>query len=206
MKKIGFLLLLFISFGCTKSVDSDTQVLVKIYSGTPKAERDTIVSVLEKIYGVKTTVKDNCTLYDKAFVQLKSPRYRADSIIKFQNKERIGTIDYVFGLTSKDISTTKKESSGNIKKPEYKYADWGIMGLAYCPGRSCIVSTFRIQNNDKALYFNRLKKVTVHEFGHNLGLPHCPDESCVMTDAVESIATVDKAKLALCKKCSEKIN
>ena len=80
------------------------------------------------------------------------------------------------------------------------------MGLAYCPGKSCIVSTFRIQHKDKAVYFMRLKKVAVHEFDHNLGLKHCPDKRCVMTDAVESVATIDKAQLKLCMSCQSKLN
>jgi len=79
------------------------------------------------------------------------------------------------------------------------------MGLAYCPGNSCIVSTFRIKHPDKEKHFSRLKKVALHEFGHNLGLPHCPDKACVMTDAVESVATIDNAQLALCKGCASKL-
>jgi len=110
------------------------------------------------------------------------------------------------GLTSKDISVTKRDDSGNIKKPEYKYQDWGIMGLAYCPGESCVVSTFRIKHKNKTVYFDRLKKVAVHEFGHNLGLPHCPNKKCVMTDAVESVKTIDNAKLKLCNDCAGKIS
>lgn len=205
MKVVISFFVLFILFSCTPKIDSNTTVLVKIYKGTPKAERDTVTSVLESFYGIKTNVLDNCTLYKNAFVQIKSPRYRADSIIKFQNKERNDTIDFVFGLTSKDISTTKKDASGNVKKPEYKYSDWGIMGLAYRSGRSCIVSTFRLQHKNRILYFTRLKKVAVHEFGHNLGLPHCPDKKCVMTDAVESIATIDNANLALCTSCKRRL-
>src|SRR4051812_48499968 len=53
-------------------------------------------------------------------------RYRADSLINFLNlrtKEGHVTI----GLTNKDISTTKDS-----------IADWGIMGLAFCPGKACI--------------------------------------------------------------------
>jgi len=92
-----------------------------------------------------------------------------------------------------------------MKLPAYKYQDWGVMGLGYCPGNSCVISTFRIRHKDSATETLRLKKVSVHEFGHNLGLPHCPDKKCVMTDAVESIATIDNAKLELCNKCKEQI-
>jgi archaemetzincin len=107
-------------------------------------------------------------------------------------------------LTNKDISITK-HINGKIKSPQWKYNDWGIMGLAYCPRNSAVVSSFRIKSNNYNLYFTRLKKVTIHELGHNLGLPHCPNKKCVMTDAVENIATIDHANLALCKECNSKI-
>lgn len=78
--------------------------------------------------------------------------------------------------------------------------------ITYCPGKTCIVSTFRIQHPNSKTHFMRLKKVAIHEFGHNLGLPHCPDKTCVMTDAVESVKTIDNAKLALCNNCKLKLN
>ena len=201
---VGFLFL--ISCKKTPSVTPETTVLVKQYKGFPDNEVDTVTSIQKKVYGVKTIIAKAQELYPNAYINVKSPRYRADSIIKFQQKDINGKIDYVLGLTSKDISVTKKDDSGNIKKPEYKYQDWGIMGLAYCPGESCVVSTFRIKNKNKAVYFERLKKVAVHEFGHNLGLPHCPNKKCIMTDAVESVKTIDNAKLKLCDDCAGKIN
>ncbi len=45
---------------------------------------------------------------------------------------------------------------------------------------------FCFQHSNPKKYFTRFKKVAVHEFGHNLGLPHCSDKTCVMPDAVES--------------------
>ena len=127
-------------------------------------------------------------------------------MINLQKKNKVDSLDFILGLTTKDISVTKKDKWGKIKTPNYKYADWGIMGLAYCPGNSCIVSTFRIQHPNSKTHFTRFKKVAVHEFGHNLGLPHCPDKTCVMTYAVESVKTIDNAKLALCGKCKAQLN
>ena len=208
MKLCLFFLGFFLLISCKKSatITPETTVLIKQYKGFPNNEVDTVTSILQKIYGVKTVISKHQELYPNAYISVKSPRYRADSIIKFQQKDINSKIDYILGLTSKDISVTKKDDSGNIKKPEYKYQDWGIMGLAYCPGESCIVSTFRIKHKNKTVYFDRLKKVAVHEFGHNLGLPHCPNKKCVMTDAVESVKTIDNAELKLCSDCEGKIN
>lgn len=184
-------------------ISENTLVAIQRYDGFPKSTTDSIAQTLSNIYGIKTT-QTPAKMYADAFIQVKSPRFRADSIIKFQ--ERHSKADYIFGLTQSDISVTKKEASGKVKSPAYKYQDWGIMGLAYCPGKSCIVSDFRLKTKNKRLQLTRLKKVAVHEFGHNLGLPHCPNKNCVMTDAVESIATVDHARLALCAACKKKLD
>jgi archaemetzincin len=139
-----------------------------------------------------------------AFVNNKSPRYRADSLLVYLNEIRKWEeADFAFGITAEDISTTKRDENGNIKKPVYKYADWGIMGLAYRPGRAAIVSTFRLGKRHPQ-YYTRLEKVCIHELGHNLGLPHCPNKSCVMTDATESINTIDNCQASLCQSCEKK--
>ena len=111
-------------------------------------------------------------------------RHRADSLIKFlanQTKDGFVTI----GLTSKDISTTK----GN-------YPDWGVMGLSYRPGKSCIVSSFRLKGANKQ---EKLFKVSIHELGHTQGLPHCPVKSCFMLDA-EGKDHLNE-EIAFCPKC-----
>ena len=95
-------------------------------------------------------------------------RYRADSLIRYLS--RLGSTDTILvGLTDKDISTTK----GQIR-------DWGVMGLGYCPGNACVISTYRLSKADLDSQFY---KVVMHELGHTLGLPHCKDTTCFMRDA-----------------------
>ncbi|ESU27109.1 M54 archaelysin family metalloprotease precursor [Flavobacterium limnosediminis JC2902] len=179
---------------------------IQAYNGFSKEKTKLIAKVITDFYDVRTILLNEKTINKKAFINVKSPRYRADSIILFQRKSIPDSLDFIIGLTAKDISTTKYEKGRKMKLPAYKYQDWGVMGLGYCPGNSCVVSTYRIKHKDKNIALIRLKKVAVHEFGHNLGLPHCPDKKCVMTDAVESVATIDNAKLALCKICKTKLN
>lgn len=188
------------------SFNQNITVGIQPYGDFPKEKTDTIVKIIASFYNVNTKALISKRLYKEAFTSVKSPRYRADKIINLQKESKPDSLDFILGLTSKDISITKKDKWGKVKKPVYKYEDWGIMGLAYCPGNSCIVSTFRIQNSNSKIHFSRFKKVAVHEFGHNLGLPHCPDKKCVMTDAVESVKTIDNAKLALCSDCNKKLN
>lgn len=110
-------------------------------------------------------------------------RYRADTIIDIQSINAKSA--YILGLTDKDISTT----SGN-------YYDWGIFGLAYCPGNSSIVSTYRLSKKNLQ---EQLLKTVMHELGHTQGLDHCPVKNCIMTDA-EGKNKLDDEK-DFCNKC-----
>lgn len=95
-------------------------------------------------------------------------RYRAESLIHYLRG--ITPKGYVtIGMTTKDISTTK----GKIQ-------DYGIMGLGYQPGASCVVSTFRLNKKNLTSQF---LKLCLHELGHTQGLPHCKVKTCFMRDA-----------------------
>ncbi|WP_439553828.1 zinc-dependent metalloprotease family protein [Flavobacterium macrobrachii] len=208
MKRLLFLLV-FAVISCSKnnSVDDSKDKIVGIipYEEISNEEVVVLSKTIEDFYGVKTILLHNKKLPIAAFVNIKSARYRADSIIKIQNRNCPDSLDFVLGLTTKDVSVTKKDKDGNILKPMWKYNDFGVMGLAYCPGKSSIISKFRLKSSNKKLELERFKKVVIHEFGHNLGLPHCVNTNCVMTSAAEKISTIDKEKMELCDKCKKQI-
>lgn len=111
-------------------------------------------------------------------------RYRADSIIHFLSKSTKN--DFVtIGLTTKDISTTK----GSIK-------DYGVMGLGFQPGKSCVASSFRLKKKNKN---DQFFKVAIHEIGHTQGLAHCPEKTCFMRDAEGKNFTDEETDF--CEKC-----
>lgn len=175
------------------------------FEGFEKALMDSISVALKSIYGYHVVMLDEQPLPPNAFVRIKTPRYRADSLLRHLLRIKPDSIDYIMGLTTKDISTTKKDQHGHIKQPESKYRDWGIFGLGYLPGNSCVISTYRIYDSDYAKFIDRLNKVCVHELGHNLGLSHCETEGCVMQDAAETIRTTDAINLDLCSRCKRKL-
>jgi len=202
-----FLLLVITLYNsCRKEpkINEHTTVGIIPYQGVSNQDLNVISKSIAKYYGIKVKILSRQILPKDAFINIKSPRYRADSIIAVQNRNLPVGIDYVLGITGRDISITKYDIKGAIKKPVWRYNDFGIMGLAYCPGKSCIVSDFRLKSNKK-LHLERYKKVVIHELGHNFGLPHCADKKCVMTDAVESIKTIDNANPVLCIKCRNRI-
>ena len=206
--RIYFFLFLLVFISCTKTsqISKDTIVAVQPYKGFPKNKIDTLSKTIAVFYKLKVVVLPEIDLPKSAFITIKSPRYRADNIIRIQNRNCPDNYDFIVGLTASDISITKVNPDGSTKEPKWKYNDFGVMGLAYCPGKSAIISSFRLKTNDSKLHFNRLKKVTIHEFGHNLGLPHCKNSHCVMTSANEKIATIDNEKMELCEACKSRIN
>jgi archaemetzincin len=109
-------------------------------------------------------------------------RYRADTLLRqLSAKTPLGHV--TLALTTKDISCTNG-----------KFADWGIMGLSYCPGKACVASIHRLKNNKEQFF-----RIAIHELGHTQGLPHCPNASCLMQDAKgKSIPVFVKD---FCKEC-----
>lgn len=101
-------------------------------------------------------------------------------------------------ITEKDIAYNKSR----------QFPEWGIFGLGLRPGKTCVVSTFRLKRKvSKSQMLIRLKKVGLHEIGHNLGLSHCSNnKECMINDANGTIKQVDREKIGFCKKCWNQIS
>ncbi len=80
------------------------------------------------------------------------------------------------------------------------------MGQGSIGGNTCVVSTFiyRKHSKTRAALRRRVGDLAVHEFGHTLGLDHCPSAGCVMRDAkgkaLKSADTSSGLFCALCRK------
>jgi len=195
---LGTVLLCF--YGC--NTKETVRYLVQPLDHVNDSLLDTIKLQIEKEYGFNVSVGSSIPLPESAFINVKSPRYRADSLLKFLLVQKPDTIDFIIGITSKDISTSKQDEHGNIKKPISTYSDWGVMGLGYRPGQSSIVSTFRLKHKDPQRSIDRVKKIVIHEVGHNLSLKHCRyNDRCVMRDAAETVKTIDDVGFELCQTC-----
>ena len=204
-----FLLTISTIIACNKSENAKSQ---KTYIGlqkigdVPEAYMDTVYNAMQAVYSFPLVRMPDRVLPTTAYTAIKVPRYRADTIIRLLKREQPDSIAHTLAIMLEDISTTKKGTDQQPLKPAWKYDDWGILGLGYRPGPSCVVSTFRMKTTNKAQFFDRLKKVSMHELGHNLGLKHCKhDPKCVMRDAAETIKTVDQVELKLCNTCTKAI-
>ncbi len=202
MRLYGWILI----FSCTIIACSRTEnkIAIQPLGNVPTEILDSIQHALKRETQHQIVMFKPIAVPNRFITIVKSTRYRADSIIHHLKKIQPDSIDYTIGVTLKDISCTKKEN-GEIKKPTFKYADWGICGLGFLNGPTCVISTFRIKHKDKSIFYSRLQKISVHEIGHNAGLPHCSNENCVMRDAAESVSTIDNVKSYYCLNCKKKL-
>jgi len=81
-----------------------------------------------------------------------------------------------------------------------------VFGEAECPGKSALISLFRLrpefygQPSNDELFVERCVKEAVHEIGHTLGLVHCTNPACIMFFS-NSILDTDRKNCAFCEKC-----
>lgn len=213
---LGFCLLMSAILACRGTVDryrhsealrSEKYIAIQPININHIPFKNEVVARIKKGYFFKgVIIRDNISPPETFINQEKGKRYNASMILNWLSDQKPDSCALIVGLTDADIYITKRDEDGNIKKPEYKYKVWGIFGLGKNPGNSCVVSTYRIKTPDRSLYKDRFLKIVLHEIGHNLGLKHCPDKDCYMTDAVETIRTIDNASLQMCTECKKKIS
>lgn len=150
---------------------------------------------VEVFYKFNVLILKGSELPSKAYYKPRN-RYKADTLLDYLLLIKPKNIDYIVGLTEKDISCAKGQ-----------YSDWGVFGLGFMPGESCIVSSYRLKPSAKneEHFYERLSKVVIHELGHNFGLDHCSNSKCIMRDAEGTVKSVDNENKALCESCVRKL-
>lgn len=123
-----------------------------------------------------------------------SNKFDAKQILENINKLYPNKKHKVLMLTNVDICTDR-ELDG------ITYKNWGIFGLGQLNNKACVVSTHRLKSN----YKERLIKVSIHEIGHTLDIPHCNTKKCIMSDAKGKGSSIDNESLSMCNHCKLKI-
>jgi archaemetzincin len=123
--KVLIVITLLSLLSCSR--DKTIKVGIQPFGNFEGSLADTISNVLRKTFRAKVYILQNKALPDEAFINVKSPRYRADKIIGMMKARKPDSLNYIVSLIDKDISTTKRDELGGIKKPESKYSDWGIL-------------------------------------------------------------------------------
>ena len=189
-----FQLLLCLSFLSYKNQKPRIKIGVYYYSTIDKNLRKALLQRIEATY--KCTITEMSGINILPAIAYYKPRNRYRATIILDDLNRITGFDKIIGITAKDISTT---SAGIY--------DWGIMDLGSCPGKACIISTFRLKTPNRQLFNARFIKVALHEIGHNFGLPHCNfSRTCFMEAASGTIKSVDGETRFLCNDCKKKLD
>ncbi|OMH41190.1 archaemetzincin family Zn-dependent metalloprotease [Desulfurobacterium indicum] len=144
---------------------------------------------LSRIFG-NAKVKTGFLIPETAFNSYRQ-QFNAEMVLKSLPIPDRKKCNLILGVTEKDL-----------------FADGlnFVFGIAEPLSGKALISTARLKNSfyglpeDKELLKVRTLKEAVHEIGHLLGLPHCPDERCVMSFS-NSITDVDRKSFYFCPRC-----
>jgi len=85
-----------------------------------------------------------------------------------------------------------------------------VFGEAQLRGIGSVIALQRLNNRfyglpeDRGLLGERLIKEAIHELGHNFGLVHCSDQSCVMKSSTY-VEEIDQKTAEMCSQCQEEL-
>ncbi|MHC1604633.1 MAG: hypothetical protein ACXQTP_01495 [Candidatus Methanofastidiosia archaeon] len=118
-----------------------------------------------------------------------------------------------FNLAAHIKNLADKKLKGNEKKIDkvvvltdvniFRHSKNFIFGEAEIGGSIAVVSISKLNSHSNRFVFKeRVVKECVHEIGHTLGLGHCENDRCVMSQSVDHF-DVDKKTKYFCSQCSK---
>lgn len=200
VKIVCWLLLLPVVVTCNstppqskQNVPVRTQVVIQPLGEVEESLLQTTKLAIESKINVTARISKPVPLPASAYYPPRR-RYRADQILNFLNGQKSRVGDKILAVTMVDVSTAKPP-----------HADWGVFGLGILGGKSCVVSTYRLNKPGPKTLRERVAEVALHEVGHTFGLEHCPTPGCLMNDAEGSIKSIDSSSGDFCPTCLHRI-
>ncbi|MFB6266213.1 MAG: archaemetzincin family Zn-dependent metalloprotease [Halodesulfurarchaeum sp.] len=152
-------------------------------------------AALRTVYDIEVSVAPDQDLPDGAYDSGRD-QYRAEAFIDLAANTASG--EKSVALTTEDLFYRRRNY---------------VFGLAYLDGRSCVVSTYRLQTSSDGgfserpaseVFSDRVRKEVVHEVGHTLGLEHCDNNRCAMNFS-PTVREVDRKEELLCGSCQRRL-
>lgn len=192
---VSFLFMEFFSFNTYRPIFKKEKLKINVTTmgDIKKSDVNLISNELTKFYQAEIIHHSKIDLIKPSKVKGLN-KYNAGIILNSLNETYKNHNDKILLLTNYNICTDRTLNGVTHK-------NWGIFGMAKLGKKPCVVSTHNMGKN----YKDRLIKVSIHETGHTLGIPHCKNIKCVMTDAKGKGSTVDNMTIWMCDDCKNKI-
>lgn len=182
----------FTSTKTTPTKKHNIKIGITVMGDVNKSDVELIKNNLIKFYNAEVVILPNTNLLTQTKVRGQN-KYSANKILDSINTIFSKNDCKVLMLTNYNICTDRHLNGVTHK-------NWSIFGLAYIDKKPCVVSTNRLGGNK-----DKLIKTSIHEIGHTLGLPHCENDDCILTDAKGKGSRVDNMKIWMCENCKKKI-
>lgn len=147
-----------------------------------------VVETIHQTFGLETHFwKKIVPIPEAAF---EDGHYDGDVLIRQLGSNELPLIDgRLFVMIGRNVSSRRH---GFLHGYSFMHEPVSIMSL----------SSISYDGDHPERFLNRrIVKVTMHELGHSFGLPHCPDDACVMRE-VPQVSGLEGMSFEFCTKCS----
>ncbi len=171
------------------SVKPSGYILISPFEEFSKDLYDSLKKEIEKIFGYKTRLETLFENLDFAY-DVKRKQYHSTPVLEKLTENSPNDIIKIIALTRVDLFI-----------PILTH----VYGEAQLGGKSCIVSTHRLNDGlgsqSLNIFRERVVKEAIHELGHTFDLRHCEDHTCNM-HYCRSLDDVDLKSDQLCMYCN----
>lgn len=126
-----------------------------------------------------------------------SGHYDADSLLTELGKSVGKKYAAITAITHGALYERMRSDNMEYMKP--------ILGFGLLPGNVSVASDERLVPASGREVMERLKKIVLHEMGHNLGLQHCPERHCLMSSANGHPSVLHEAGNSYCPACRKRL-
>lgn len=167
------------------------RVLLVNMDNASAALMDTLCTFLSTRFSIQVNTTN------RSIFPYKGSSINTDSALTWLKNLHIHQAEYVVGVTQKNL--IRNYSNGKKKK---------LLGYSELNGHVSVISSYEVSKwkNAEMNFYLRMKKILMHELGHNLGLKHCKSNNgCIMHEQAGSVKNLDKEDIIYCNDCRLKL-